>query len=352
MPSTQAATTNHPKHCAAAHAAVPPAIPRRGLVRKAFASIATAGLLIVALTACAPGTNEAGCEAPVKEGAASKLVEVDGKFGSKPKVDFPTPLKAKTTERSEVIAGEGKGLATGQKVKIDLSVYNGTTGKVIEESKYDGTTLAGFVLNDKTIKGLSQGLKCAQEGSRLTLAVAPKDAFGPQGGNEQIGVKKNDTLVFVLDVVKAYKTRADGDAQPAKAGMPAVVLADNGAPGITIPASKAPTKLEINVLKKGDGKKVKEGDPVTVHYTGVLWDTKKVFDSSWKTGEPAEFAAADGSTTQGGVIPGFAKALVGQTVGSQVIAVIPPDQGYGDQASDTIPAGSTLVFVVDILGIK
>ncbi|SDK14812.1 peptidylprolyl isomerase [Cryobacterium psychrotolerans] len=321
-------------------------------MRKAFASIATAGLLIVALTACAPGTNEAGCEAPVKEGAASKLVEVDGKFGSKPKVDFPTPLKAKTTERSEVIAGEGKGLATGQKVKIDLSVYNGTTGKVIEESKYDGTTLAGFVLNDKTIKGLSQGLKCAQEGSRLTLAVAPKDAFGPQGGNEQIGVKKNDTLVFVLDVVKAYKTRADGDAQPAKAGMPAVVLADNGAPGITIPASKAPTKLEINVLKKGDGKKVKEGDPVTVHYTGVLWDTKKVFDSSWKTGEPAEFAAADGSTTQGGVIPGFAKALVGQTVGSQVIAVIPPDQGYGDQASDTIPAGSTLVFVVDILGIK
>ena len=322
-------------------------------MRKAFASIATAGLLIVAMTACAaPGTNEAGCDAPVKEGDASKLVEVEGEFGSKPKVDFPTPLKTKTTERTDVITGEGKGLVTGQKVDIDLSVYNGRTGKVIEESKYDGTTLAGFVLNDKTIKGLSQGLECAQEGSRVALTVAPDDAFGPQGGNEQIGVEKNDTLVFVLDVVKAYKTRADGKPQAAKSGMPAVVLADNGAPGITIPASKAPTELEISVLKKGEGKKVKEGDPVTVHYTGVIWDTKKVFDSSWKTGEPAEFAAADGSTTQGGVIPGFAKALIGQTVGSQVIAVIPPDQGYGDEASDTIPAGSTLVFVVDILGVK
>jgi peptidylprolyl isomerase len=39
-------------------------------------------------------------------------------------------------------------------------------------------------------------------------------------------------------------------------------------------------------------------------------------------------------------------------VGSQIIAVLPPDQAYGDQASQTIPAGSTLVFVIDILGVK
>ena len=45
-------------------------------------------------------------------------------------------------------------------------------------------------------------------------------------------------------------------------------------------------------------------------------------------------------------------ALIGQTVGSQIVAVIPPDQGYGDKASGTIPAGSTLIFVVDILGVN
>ena len=44
-------------------------------------------------------------------------------------------------------------------------------------------------------------------------------------------------------------------------------------------------------------------------------------------------------------------ALTGQTVGSQIVAVIPPDQAYGDVANGPIPANSTLVFVVDILGV-
>ena len=305
------------------------------------------------LTACSsPATNAAGCDAPVKEGDASKLVMVTGEFGAVPTVDFPTPLKTKTTQRSEIIAGKGDALVTGQKVKVDMSVYNGTSGESVEESAYDGSTLASFVLNDTTIRGITDGLQCAQEGSRVAVVVSPDDAFGPQGGNDQIGVAENDTLVFVFDVVKAYLTRANGSDQPAANGLPSVVLADNGAPGVTVPSDEAPTELKIGVLKKGEGTKVKEGDPVTVHYTGVLWDTKKVFDSSWDRGEPTEFLAADGSTTEGGVVPGFANALIGQTVGSQIIAVIPPDQGYGDQASETIPAGSTLIFVVDILGVN
>ena len=48
---------------------------------------------------------------------------------------------------------------------------------------------------------------------------------------------------------------------------------------------------------------------------------------------------------------GFAEALEGKTVGSQVLAVIPPDQGYGDQGSGAVPGDATLVFVIDILGI-
>jgi len=106
------------------------------------------------------------------------------------------------------------------------------------------------------------------------------------------------------------------------------------------------------VLKKGSGPKVAEGDTVTVHYTGVLWSAKTVFDSSWAKGGPVQFLAADGSKTQGGIIPGFANALIGQTVGSQVVTVIPPTLGYGDTAQASIPAGSTLIFVADILGIN
>lgn len=52
---------------------------------------------------------------------------------------------------------------------------------------------------------------------------------------------------------------------------------------------------------------------------------------------------------QGGVIEGWLEGLKGQKVGSEVLLVVPPSLGYGDQAQGEIPANSTLVFVVDIL---
>ena len=320
-------------------------------MRKVPALIATAGLVLVTLTACSPATDAADCDAPVSSGAASDLVSVTGDFGSVPQVDFPTPLKTDSTQRSQIIEGDGPGLVLGQKVQVDLSVFNGTTGESIEKSSYDGETTANFVLNDATIAGLTDGLLCAQVGSRIAVVASPEDAFGPAGGNADIGVAEDDSIVFVLDVVKSYLTQADGAAQLPEAGLPAVVLAEDGTPGVIVPSADPPTDLEVGVLKKGDGDVVEDGAIVTVHYTGVIWDSKTVFDSSWAKGSPAAFVAADGTTTEGGVIPGFANALIGQTVGSQIVAVIPPDQGYGDQASDTIPAGSTLVFVVDILGV-
>ncbi|QYF74866.1 FKBP-type peptidyl-prolyl cis-trans isomerase [Cryobacterium sp. PAMC25264] len=320
-------------------------------MRKVPALIATAGLVLATLTACSPGSASADCTAPVSSGDASKLVSVTGDFGSAPTVDFPTPLKTDTTQRSEIIKGDGAPLVEGQKVQVDLSVFNATTGEAIEQSSYDGTSMASFVLNDQTLPGLTDGLLCAEIGSRIAVVASAADTFGPNGGNADIGVGPDDSLVFVLDVVKGYLTRADGADQLPVAGLPAVVLAEDGTPGITIPSAEPPTDLKVAVLKKGDGEEVTDGSTVTVNYTGVLWDTKEVFDSSWAKGSPAAFVAADGSTTEGGVIPGFAKSLIGQTVGSQIIAVIPPDQGYGDQASGSIPAGSTLVFVVDILGV-
>ena len=304
------------------------------------------------LSGCsAGGPSAASCQSPVTDGAAARLVAVTGKSGSAPTVNFPTPLKTKTTQRSEILPGNGAGLVAGQQVKIELSVYNGTSGTVINESKYDASSATTFVLNDKTIKGLAEGLQCALVGSRVAVVVSPDDAFGPQGGNAQIGVGKDDSLVFVIDVVKSYLPRANGTDQPVANGLPGVVLAADGTPGITVPSGAAPKKQQIGVLKKGSGPKVAEGDTVTVHYTGVLWSEKTVFDSSWAKGGPVQFLAADGSKIQGGIIPGFAKALIGQTVGSQVVTVIPPDQGYGDTAQASIPGGSTLIFVADILGI-
>ncbi|WP_148285558.1 FKBP-type peptidyl-prolyl cis-trans isomerase, partial [Microbacterium sp. B24] len=84
---------------------------------------------------------------------------------------------------------------------------------------------------------------------------------------------------------------------------------------------------------------------VLVQYTGVRWSDGKTFDSTWdKGGVPTSF-------TTTGVVPGFRKALEGQTVGSQVLVTMPPADGYGEGEINTNDLkGETLVFVVDILG--
>lgn len=322
-------------------------------MRRTPALIVAAGLVAIALSGCAAGGSSNDCTGGAAAGDASKLVTATGEFGSVPTVKFPTPLKAPKTQTSVLIGGTGAGVIEGQKLDVEMSVFNGTTGKLIEKTEYGAKKAAplSLIVSDKqTQKGIAKGLTCAQEGSRVAVVVPPADAFG-DAGNPQIGLSKDDNLVIVIDVEKAYLTRANGAEQPAQAGFPSVVLAADGRPGITIPAEKAPKTLKVAILKKGDGATVKKGDSVTVHYTGVLWDDKTVFDSSWERGYPATFVAASGADVQGGVIEGYADALVGQKVGSQIIAIIPPDKGYGDKGNGAVPAGATLVFVVDILGV-
>ncbi|WEO79192.1 FKBP-type peptidyl-prolyl cis-trans isomerase [Cryobacterium sp. SO2] len=311
-------------------------------MRKVPALIATAGLVLATLTACSPATGTADCESPVSAGKASELVSVTGDFDSAPTIDFPTPLKTETTQRSELIEGTGPGLVEGQVVQIELSVFDATTGDPIKESAYDDTSKVTYIVGNQMPDGLTDGLLCAQVGSRSAVVTAP--------GVDNTGIDSDDSVVFVIDVIKSYKTRADGADQLPVAGLPAVVLTDDGTPGITVPSAEPPTDLKIGVLKKGDGEEVTDGSTVIVNYTGVLWKEKTVFDSSWTAGQPA--AIVVDRTTADQPLPGLAQALVGQTVGSQIIAVIPPELAYGDQASGEIPADSTLVFVFDILGVE
>ena len=143
-------------------------------------------------------------------------------------------------------------------------------------------------------------------------------------------MKKTDTLLFVIDVktVRTPLARATGAPVAPVAGLPTVRLAADGKPTITVPAgAAAPTQLVTQVLIKGTGPAVTAGQTITVHYTGVKWDGKQ-FDSSWDRGQPLDTAIGNGS-----VIAGWDEGLVGQTVGSQVLLVVPPDKGYGTPGS-------------------
>jgi peptidylprolyl isomerase len=186
-------------------------------------------------------------------------------------------------------------------------------------------------------------------GSRVLITSTPADAFGEQG-NPDLAMKADDPVVFVVDVVGATKVlaQAEGTTVPPKAGLPTVTMNEGKPATITVPkGAKAPAKTVVQPLITGKGAEVKAGQTVRVAYTGALLKDGSVFDSSANRPEQPYFDFAAG---QGQVISGWDKSIVGQKVGSRLLLVIPPAEGYGEAGSPPKIAGTdTLVFVVDIL---
>jgi FKBP-type peptidyl-prolyl cis-trans isomerase len=105
-------------------------------------------------------------------------------------------------------------------------------------------------------------------------------------------------------------------------------------------------KLKIEDLKVGHGQEVKSGDTVVINYKGTLTDGTK-FDSSYDHGQPFETQIGVGR-----VIKGWDEGVPGMKVGGKRRLTIPPSMGYGSQAVGNIPPNSTLIFDVELVGIK
>ena len=105
--------------------------------------------------------------------------------------------------------------------------------------------------------------------------------------------------------------------------------------------------LVIEDIKIGDGQEVEKFNIVTVNYTGLLEDGTK-FDSSLNPGRsPFRFTVGAGQ-----VIKGWDEGLMGMKVGGKRELTIPPELGYGSRDNGPIPANSTLIFEIDLLGIE
>lgn len=104
--------------------------------------------------------------------------------------------------------------------------------------------------------------------------------------------------------------------------------------------------LKIEDLTVGEGPEATDGDVLEVHYVGTLEDGTK-FDSSRDRGQTFEFTLGSGQ-----VIQGWDEGMKGMQVGGLRQLTIPPEMGYGDMAIGSIPAGSTLIFEVELMEIK
>ena len=126
-------------------------------------------------------------------------------------------------------------------------------------------------------------------------------------------------------------------------------MADATKPTVDVPSGEAPpADLVLEDITVGDGDEAVSGKEVVVHYVGVAWSDGQQFDASWDRGDTFDFGLGKGQ-----VIAGWDQGVAGMKVGGRRRITIPPHLGYGDRgAGGVIKGGETLVFVVDLLGVR
>ena len=275
-------------------------------------------------------TAASQCALDAQPGATSDAVVVEGE-GADTKVTIPADAAFAGVERTVISEGDGEEIGVNDLVSVEYQIVDATNNQVLDSSaRGDGDVLPVLLDTNQSSLFVAE-LECKPLGSRIALALP---------GNV-LGEGQNNVVVYAEAVEKLPEVATGTPVDPTP-GMPTVKLDDKGAPSVTIPDGDAPSETKVAVLKQGDGATVSSGDLVVVPYLGVKWSDGKEFDSSWsRDAVPAQF-----QTT--GVVAGFQKALEGQKVGSQVLVVMPPADGYGASEGHELQ-NESLVFVVDIL---
>ena len=122
-------------------------------------------------------------------------------------------------------------------------------------------------------------------------------------------------------------------------------MSEKTKPEVDFIEGPAPTELVVIDLLSGDGAEAKPGDTVEVHYVGVDFGSGEEFDSSWNRGQSIEFPLS-------GLIRGWQEGIPGMRVGGRRRLVVPPELAYGPAGGGHRLSGQTLVFVIDLLGVK
>lgn len=270
------------------------------------------------------------------------------KFGESPTLAKGSGTPPKELKVVTISEGDGPALKKGDAAQVNYlgQVWDGT--KPFDQSFGKGKPFDVTIGAGQVIKGWDQGLEGKKVGSRLELVIPPDLGYGAQGQGADI--KPNATLVFVVDIVKgtSIPASAKGKEVPQdNKDLPKVGTNTDGKEvAVTVPKDVTPpAKLVSDYVLESDGAVVKDTDNVVVKFNGKTWKDDKTFESTYATDQSVTWPMAQLS------VKGLKEGLVGKKVGSRVLLVIPPDQGFDDKEQGTIPANSTLVFSLDILAV-
>lgn len=309
---------------------------RRTSFLKAAAAVCT---LTMCLGAAACGSDSSSDSSSSSSSSSTKMnqiagVTATGKLGEKPTISFKTPMTVENNSYAVLQEGDGDQLEDGDRVCSQGIAYNVKDGSELMSTWEDNTPDCSTVISSDTDEMNAEYFELfTKQKINSTIAI---------GVNDSSSSGSSYLMVFTFVSKSKDLTKATGTkVLDVPANLPKVTLDKTGKPSIDMNGYKGSDTLVAQDLIKGDGAEVKDTQTVVAHYTGWLLDGTQ-FDSSWDRGESSSFSLDS-------VITGWKQGLAGHTVGSQVLLVVPPDLGYGDQEQSSIPANSTLVFVVDIL---
>ena len=302
-----------------------------------FVCAATALALCVGLSACSSSSDAPKSAADTMNGISAK-----GKPGSKPEISFDTPLKVENQSHQVIQKGDGDVIQDGDRVCTRSVAIDSKTGKEINSTWDEEKPECSIVIDKTSIPAYYDVFRGQKINTTIAIGIDDQQEGGQSGSGKD---SQGSSYIMALTFVSKTKDlkRAEGEkVKDIPADLPKISLSNTGKPSLDLNNYKPTNTLVSQTLIKGKGAKVGEHQTISANYTGWLASDGKQFDSSWDRGQASDFSLDQ-------VVKGWQQGLAGQTVGSQVLVIVPPDLGYGDQEKSGIPANSTLIFVVDIL---
>jgi peptidylprolyl isomerase len=223
----------------------------------------------------------------------------------------------------EVTPGDGAAPQEGDILTLNFTASLPDGTEFANTAQEYGKPVTIVFLQNQILPGMDEGLALMKVGGTAKMVLPPELAFGAEGYGMVPG---NSQVILDVELVSAEEP-----PQPTSVAASELTTTESG--------------LQYADLKPGEGETVEAGDIVSTNYT--LWvqgEDEANYITSSNGNEPLTFTQGAGDT----VFPGWEEGMLGMQVGGKRLLVIPPELGFGEAGSGTIPPGATLVMEVEL----